>query len=839
MLTQRRLMQSRSHGRQGLVLLVVLGMLGLFTLLAVSYLSVTTQSRSASLSLVNNKLQNQSTSVNPDLIIRKIISGDTSNQSAFWGHSLLEDIYGRDAFEGEVVADSAVLNVAGTIGLMKVQLAQDIIINPDPLRRAPSGSPTPDENAGTSRLSDEADTYTGRIITFLEGPLANQSYRILGYLGSTAPGGFTNSIAIDLSETDKGNLTYTVTQNGTPVTITGRLSELLARNSSSPSFLVTKVPGGSGAGAGYRYVINDMPFSGFGYGIESDPTHPNFGNLDQSRLVPGTEETSPGTYTAGRESVPIALLPNYDYLRKTLGSNAVGSEQVNGAGALVEVTGSTNEGYDVADFHDYFLAHIPAPPTGRTPFVPNQGEIIPSFHRPELVNYIAQFMAAGGSASGLTTDKVQRLVRLVDYACARPLSYTLRNGASVVTSKNPNFTGRNDSYSIPTLDVDLATWPADSSKLEAWIKALIGGGTTTNVAWDVDNEGDGVADSVWVDPNMPLAISPEGRYLKVLTAPLIVDLDGRINLNTAGDLTQVNSYQTTAQSGTDALIARRDPDPSVSTGAFLPQGLGFGPAEMFLQRLAGTSTQTILESRYGLDTRPGRANVNDSFGKTFQQRELLLASATGPLFGLHQSRRGRAAMGLDPFGNARMSDSTVAASADEILDDAYESDGIDSSTGDAAFRLEEIENLLRRYDQDVSGIQSRIRREIPSSIDINDAIFKSLTARSVELRYPNAAAIARHRQTYTNANYPRANGPVAGAEAIPIPGTGTRLVTNSRVEGSMLRWIQMLYEERYSDRFTSANPPSRPLEISDIRELFPLNFAKGCVSISIVRLEME
>ncbi len=89
--------------------------------------------------------------------------------------------YGRDPIQGEFdpAANSAVLNVPGKVGIMKVQLKDAILVNPDPFR----DMSVVDEKSYQGALSVENDFYTGRIITFLEGPLANQSYRILGYMG--------------------------------------------------------------------------------------------------------------------------------------------------------------------------------------------------------------------------------------------------------------------------------------------------------------------------------------------------------------------------------------------------------------------------------------------------------------------------------------------------------------------------------------------------------------------------------------------------------------------------------------------------------------------------------
>ena len=165
--------------------------------------------------------------------------------------------------------------------------------------------------------------------------------------------------------------------------------------------------------------------------------------------------------------------------------------------------GGSDESYDAADFQNMLMALVPVDP--ELPDNPNSpmnvDDIVqPSLHRRALVNYWERRLE---TASGMTPNTLRFSAGPKD-----PLPLTAPQAALArkvvlrpLAFDHPNF---------PELE------------------------NAVNGPWDVDNDGDGVPDSIWVDLGYPVMKDASGRQFKPMFAILCQDLDGRLNVNAHG-----------------------------------------------------------------------------------------------------------------------------------------------------------------------------------------------------------------------------------------------------------------------------------------------------------------
>jgi hypothetical protein len=553
-----------------------------------------------------------------------------NNMSVIGPHSLLEDMYGNDAVASSsmsfTTASTANPVAGGTATPITVKTASIALTSipsetltssqiqlidlqltaalPWPLAAnpaiytaamtaetangvsSPTGLASPYAGITDANGSAPSGYFNGCVLTFTTGPAAGQSTRIVGY--------------------DNG---YTTSPNtGTSATNSTGSPTLRVMNFPGATSFVPPPSGGSPAtGLGSQFLINGRPFNGVGFGF-------NFA----TNLVDAVDYTHPP-----QSPRLFALLPNPVFFSNTYPAANAGAAY-NVAGGI----GGADEDYDAADWNNMLLglALDPRDVTG-TLSAGSQSTTInfppyPSLHRPELVQYWMNTVAAGTtnfstfllqtSASGTNSANLalarQMTMRPIGYAGVPNVS-SPPNPQIIVD--HPNFTGSNSNPNTNTTTAAVGFDPI-------------------NGPWDVDNDGDGIADSVWVDLGAPVQTAPDGTTYKPLFAIRVLDMDGRLNVNAHGSSAQTENAYTSANpvaahfpTTAGGSVATLAPNIVASGNTQNPTvGSGYGTADVNLQPLyteqsAPTSNyQALLAGNATYDGRYGEAGPSPATAPT-------------------------------------------------------------------------------------------------------------------------------------------------------------------------------------------------------------------------------
>lgn len=397
----------------------------------------------------------------------------------------------------------------------------------------------------------------------------------------------------------------------------------------------------------------------------------------------------------------------------------------NRVNARLALAGGADEPWDSYDFQNMFLALVPSDPVGPM-------GVKPSYHDPALLAYwYTRFDMSDGvldDTPSLYDPTNPAAVALLRRIMFRPLQ-----------ADHPNFDGSNLSF--------------DPS------------GATGR--WDVDNDNDGIADSIWIDPGLPVSIAPDGRRYKRLVAIMIRDLDGRVQLNAHGNTEWAKDFARPTTGLPDPIPATPAVEPLAGaplSPSFVPRGQGFGPAEinfsnlfeidggpsplLFYQRMfQGTASNPFppmtpvvtaaTPGKYGLDTYPLQAGYNPldrrpgiwgpNGGGVVSNDALAVIKAqgfgydyNGTVFSNYATPSdiwGRGAIALDyagqpyPYSQAAQTDWDNDGTPDtvEIIDNPYEINLIDGPQSyDSPYTVAEQERLLRRFDADADVLPQRL-----------------------------------------------------------------------------------------------------------------------------------
>jgi len=496
-----------------MALMVVIGMLAMFLLIAVTFvLSASSHRESA----VASSFQEQSGDSSDSLMnnaLGQVLRGSNHPMSAIGPHSLLEDMYGaRETRAGIVLSagwtypqtntstgqfavlelgsfgpdnqpglanvdDSGTLGGSGGNGLVdditefNAQGSDDSIFGQTRQNPFQPGLP-PERNP---IIDDVEGYYAGRVLTFLDGPAKNESVRIVRYF--------------DLNPDNK-QMRFLVTRPES-----GRLTQVDLNK----------------ALLGARVLINGRPFNGAGFGFRqshpndtpNDPPPVRPGILDLNYSILAKQAGGSGSSEAWAK-MPFGLTPNpversyRDFLNPFVNAHGVDAD----------------EDYDAADFQNMMLAGLiwsPEPPHGGAP---RWRVRIPSLHRPDLVAYHMAQIDSSNSNKGFDPS--------VNWVEALTTNGAGRLRQKIILRPDPQ-----DHVSFPNV-----VWKPgmDDWSGNPFFHPVLG-------PWDVDNDNDGLTDSIWVDLGAPVQTNEAGKKYKPLFAILCIDLDGRFNLNVHGNWT--------------------------------------------------------------------------------------------------------------------------------------------------------------------------------------------------------------------------------------------------------------------------------------------------------------
>lgn len=716
---QRTKRNPKSQRHSGIILLVVLGMLTLFSMLGASYLVFTNSQLRAATSINFSERQSGIGEEFLDRALSGLLVGATGPESSLWGHSLLGDFYGvRDGVTGQVAARTA-WPVNNNLVRPDIMLSGEFVrfpsqlhsvatyvnrrLDADPKRLYPSA-------AATAYVTDEE--ITGRILTFDQGPLQGLSMRVVRYFGDHT--GAANNRAIlsgqvvldmrphlgkDITIASLGE-TFTlgewVRRHQLPTANTDHRNISLLFYDAVPE--TTNDPLVLSAFHLNGRILNGP---GLGWDVERDNTltesAPAF-NLNETirtqydptiadaSLVPtNVKEDAAFEASATGNDVPVSLQGNFALYRRQ--PAAVAS---NATHAYIQdlPPGDQDEPYDAPDEQNWFLSHFPTTAAMGTP--------TPSFVRPGILNWLLNQHSATASLDSLPIARLRQIARAVQRASFRPIR-TINDPSmpTAIPNRAPGvleldysqFTGSNLS-ALGTTSINFTeTDPAVlADQIRTVAQALVG------PIWDVDNNGDNILDGVWIDAGLSLTETDDGKLIKPLVSYLVEDLSGRLDVNLIGNLAQARSWShvqpnvnrivnstegllwnngtPTGGDSTEPNLAGAVPPYPVG----LPNGFGYGPAEIDLRPLFfhvnaqdGNGALELLRRRLLRQEVSGteyvasgflidqRTGTGNDFLGMLRQPFLPNLHATNNAYGLPVDKFGRASIGLGINGGLLVS----------------------------------------------------------------------------------------------------------------------------------------------------------------------------------------
>ncbi len=476
------------RARRGIVLVLVLAMLALLALIGVTFATFSGQSKINVRNFAQSVIQPQDDEL-MDFALSQLITDTGDPRSVIRGHSLARDMYGNDAGGNGYLAANPI--TGGPLLFQNIQAVNgttyiDVLTN-IPIPAISSAMYGYNFLRWIVRISYNGPTPLTNTIQY---PYAvSQTFEVLVDDYAAAQGVTTFS--------GQGYHAFRLSPIDVPQAVNSQMGTVL--NNPTLGFTTPGMfPGwdtpGNNNTLPLSYVPAQMALGQFASYSNTNLGLPNYGPYTTLANYPFVLDgrwlrafNGPGM---GSQSTTITI----GNLNVSVPLSTYGNFRYNGLSPT-----SMDEDYDACDLENWYLAIQSA-----------DGQVmIPSFHRPGILRY-------------------------------NPLLNTPPVPAQTNNALdwNSSFRFPNGLFGLPNTDSlgrILRPVAADGHDA-ATFPDLIPDPVTGKITYDVDNDGDGVTDSVWLDLGYPSRRDSRGQLYKPLFAFMVIGLNGRIPLNTAGNL---------------------------------------------------------------------------------------------------------------------------------------------------------------------------------------------------------------------------------------------------------------------------------------------------------------
>lgn len=511
------------------------------------------------------------------------------------------------------------------------------------LEQSPTGMPR-DYDPSTAN-----DYYAGSLLTMLSGPAKGQSTRIVDYEFVGTQPEFFAAFGDTVQPIYRLRIMSINKTNGETLTALDP--------SASPSTAALADFYDQINRVGHAFMVNGRAFNGTGVGFNRLAAA---GTARLNAVEVLLDPSNPGTPL---DALELALTPNGQFMNPFWYNDAALGASVSNIGGVIngayqpfgyeaagdqllyttyEGPGGSDDSYDAVDYQNMFLAHMPLTPRGLAGIVAQnpdgpplvlpldaqqainlcnsdetlrldlENTIIPSFHRPALANYWQnRLLRAPWFVVEENNEDTRAEAILFPYGedgirgndDDPNVDIQLRDVLASVKRKmllrpsyedHPNFDGSNTlsrSSRISQTGLNTQAFALNGNiRYPAW--EVVG-------PWDVDNDNDGINDSIWVDLGDPVQETENGTLYKPLYAFLIVDLDNKLNLNAHGSVDHfaaTNFDPTNLLTGNIGNLTGGEQFALGNTNTqwtsnVMPVGMGWGPGDVSLRSILSPLTQ--------------------------------------------------------------------------------------------------------------------------------------------------------------------------------------------------------------------------------------------------------